>query len=406
MMQPLSSLVIAAQNGDKDSFSALVQRFQGMAYTSAYSMLRDAQLAEDVAQEAFVEAYLHLPTLREPDAFPGWFRRILLRQGDRLIRGKQFHTISLENANSIDVALDDLNPALIIEGYEIQATVQRAITTLPEHERLLVHLFYGAGYALKEVAAFLELPVSTVKKRLFDARKHLRDKLTYTMDAVRDTIQTQQLSHEIAFSMQLRLVIAARTGDIDDALALLKSDPMLVNTKTTNNPASLWCRNLARPHGYTALHEAAKYGHLEFASLLLEYGANVNAQTRMGITPLHEATSLLQDTMVELLLAHGANPNAASDCGLTPLHWAAMNGNTIIVAHLLAYEAMLNVHGQAHRTPLHWAAIKGHARVVQLLLDKGSDTTICDEFGLTPLAWAEKRGHVEVQSLLFCPVQV
>ena len=198
-MQPISSLVIAAQNGDKDSFSALVQRFQGMAYTSAYSMLRDVQLAEDVAQEAFVEAYLHLPTLREPDAFPGWFRRILLRQGDRLIRGKQFQTISLENANGIDVALDDFNPALIVEGYEIQAKVQRAIATLPEHERLLVHLFYGVGYSLKEIASFLELPASTLKKRLFDARKHLRDKLTYTMDAVRETVQAQQLPHEISF---------------------------------------------------------------------------------------------------------------------------------------------------------------------------------------------------------------
>ena len=78
-MQLLSTVVKAAQEGDKDAFAILVQRFQGMGYTFAYGMLGNTQLAEDVVQEALVEVYLHLPSLREPAAFPGWFRRILLR---------------------------------------------------------------------------------------------------------------------------------------------------------------------------------------------------------------------------------------------------------------------------------------------------------------------------------------
>ena len=84
-METLQSLVIAAQNGDLDAFGIIVQRFQGMAYTSAYAMLEDAYLAEDVAQEAFIEAYLNLPKLRESAAFPGWFRRIVFKQGDRVL---------------------------------------------------------------------------------------------------------------------------------------------------------------------------------------------------------------------------------------------------------------------------------------------------------------------------------
>ena len=399
-MQQLSTLVTAAQSGDKDAFGILVQRFQGMAYTSAYSILGNIQLAEDVVQEAFVEAYLHLPSLREPVAFPGWFRSILLRQGDRFTRGKQLSTLPLDGESSIDIAIDELDPAQIVESYEIQITVRRAIATLPEHERVIIHLFYGTGYALKEIAEFLELPISTVKKRLFDARKHLRDKLMYTMDAVRNTVRERHLPYEESFSTQLRLVIAARTGDIDDALVLLRRNPMLVNVRTTINSASLWHKNLVRPYGYTALHEAAKYGHLAFASLLLEYGAHVNACTHTGLTPLHEATSFHQDTMVELLLARGAIPDTASNCGLTPLHWAAMNGNTAIAACLLEYGAMPNVHGQSLRTPLHWAAIKGHIEVVLLLLNRGADATHCDELGRTPLAWARRREHQEVQTLL------
>ncbi|BCL82749.1 hypothetical protein ccbrp13_52140 [Ktedonobacteria bacterium brp13] len=75
-MEALDTLVTAAQAGDLNAFSDIVQRFQGMAYVSAYTMLGDVQMAEDVAQEAFIEAYLHLPALHEPQAFPGWFRRI------------------------------------------------------------------------------------------------------------------------------------------------------------------------------------------------------------------------------------------------------------------------------------------------------------------------------------------
>ena len=67
-----------------------------MAYAVAYTMLGDAHLAEDVAQEAFIEAYICLPKLREPAAFPGWFRRIVHKRGDRLVRGKAPALVSLE----------------------------------------------------------------------------------------------------------------------------------------------------------------------------------------------------------------------------------------------------------------------------------------------------------------------
>jgi DNA-directed RNA polymerase specialized sigma24 family protein len=64
----LHTLILAAQGGDLDAFGAIVKRFQGMAYATAYSMLDDAGLAEDVAQEAFMEAYQNLPKLRENDS--------------------------------------------------------------------------------------------------------------------------------------------------------------------------------------------------------------------------------------------------------------------------------------------------------------------------------------------------
>ncbi len=68
------------------AFGRLVLRFQDMAYGCAYALLGNFHLAEDAAQEAFLTAYRRLGQLRQPGAFPGWFRRIVLSQCSRLTR--------------------------------------------------------------------------------------------------------------------------------------------------------------------------------------------------------------------------------------------------------------------------------------------------------------------------------
>src|SRR6476646_525005 len=115
-MDSLTALVIAAQAGDLDAFGQVVERFQRMAYAVAYTMLGDAHLAEDVVQEAFIEAYICLPKLREPAAFPGWFRRIVLKRGDRLVRGKTPMLLPLESAEQLLSGASD--PAAAAETRE------------------------------------------------------------------------------------------------------------------------------------------------------------------------------------------------------------------------------------------------------------------------------------------------
>ncbi len=83
-MTELQALVRAAQDGDKDAFGQVVRRFQDMAYASAYATVGDACLAQDIAQEAFLDAYLNLSKLRDPAAFPGWLRRIIIGHSNRL----------------------------------------------------------------------------------------------------------------------------------------------------------------------------------------------------------------------------------------------------------------------------------------------------------------------------------
>ena len=82
----LRELVIAAQGGDTGAFAEVVRRFEGMAQRLGMAMLGERSRAEDAAQEAFLDAYISLGSLREPAAFPGWFRRIVLKHCDRQLR--------------------------------------------------------------------------------------------------------------------------------------------------------------------------------------------------------------------------------------------------------------------------------------------------------------------------------
>ena len=78
-MQALTDLIRRAQRGDLNAFDVIIQRFRDMAVAYAYSILGDFHLAEDAAQEAFVQAYQDLKQLRKPQAFPSWFRRIVFK---------------------------------------------------------------------------------------------------------------------------------------------------------------------------------------------------------------------------------------------------------------------------------------------------------------------------------------
>jgi RNA polymerase sigma factor (sigma-70 family) len=178
-MKELSQLVEAAQAGDSEAYAALVQRFQGMAYTIASRYVGDHHLAQDIVQDAIIEAFLHLPQLKEPSAFPGWFRQIVFRQCTRLLRQGTLTYYSLEAA-SADLVAESDTEELVMQA-EREASVRSALASLPRHEQLVAALFYGCGYSYNEVSAFLKIPITTVKKRLHSARQKLRMQLQATL---------------------------------------------------------------------------------------------------------------------------------------------------------------------------------------------------------------------------------
>ena len=183
-MEVLASLVRQAQAGNLDAYGAVVHRFQDMAVGYAYSILGDFHLAEDASQEAFIEAYRTLAQLRDPAAFPGWFRLIVRKHCNRLTRGARLEIIPLETA--VEMPSAEKSPVEIALERELQADVLAAIKALPENQRSVTTLFYMNNYSQKEISEFLEVPVTTVKKRLHDARKRLKEGL---IDMMRDDLR-------------------------------------------------------------------------------------------------------------------------------------------------------------------------------------------------------------------------
>jgi len=181
-----------------EAFGELVTRFQDMAFGCAYAVLNDFYLAEDAAQEAFITAWRKLGQLRQPEAFLGWFKRIVLTECNRLTRGKRLVFVPLEAGLNISAAAVD--PHVVTEQRELMEKVGAAIKELPEHERMVTTLFYINEFSQHEIGDFLELPLTTVAKRLYSARQRLKEKM---IEEFKDNLQEHRPSRNESFADQV-----------------------------------------------------------------------------------------------------------------------------------------------------------------------------------------------------------
>ena len=131
-MHDLEGLVRAAQEGDNFAFDRLVKRFQDAAFGLAYARLGDFELAQDAAQEAFIEAYRGLRGLQKPAAFPAWLRAIVLRQAARAANRRR-PAQPLDSA--AELATPDSGPLERLEQIETRGRLQAALVVLSEPQR-------------------------------------------------------------------------------------------------------------------------------------------------------------------------------------------------------------------------------------------------------------------------------
>ena len=378
-MQDLGDLVLSAQAGNADAFASLVRRYQDFAYALALARVGDPQLAEDIAQEAFLQAHRDLHSLREPRAFGGWLRRLVAKHADRVLRRKHLSTTPLEAA--LETYDDKARPPELVEAHELSEFIRAEINRLPDRERLAVALHYIAGRPQSEIAEFLGVPPSTIKKRLHDARRRLKERL---MNQLGDQLRDWRPSQDERFAQRVRFLVAVRTGDIGEVERQLAIDLSLLEATLSGDDwgrAEMGKPTLPLEFDYTPLLFAAKYGQRDLAEVLLGHGADPNVRLR-GETPLGRAVLMHDEDMVATLLRHGADPNLETLNGITPLHRAAMRGHATIARRLLDGGARADAHDRFGRTPLDWAALNGWRSVAQLF---GAPVTSPSSIGLPEL---------------------
>ena len=168
-------LVTRAQRGERNAFNELVRIHAQGVMNVVYRMCGDAQVAEDAAQETFIQAWQHLAAYRPQTSLRSWLYRIAVNAAtDMLRKEKRILPNALEDLHLQD---PQAGPEALFVQQERTILVQKAIRSLPDASRAVLVLREYEGMSYHEIAATLDIPVGTVMSRLNYARKSLRDKL-------------------------------------------------------------------------------------------------------------------------------------------------------------------------------------------------------------------------------------
>ena len=163
----LEPLVTAARRGDRDAFRSLVEPHLAVALGASTILTGSAADGADAVQEALLSAWRGLDSLREPDAFPAWFRRHVIRAASRTNRTRHRSRV-VELDLSLPAAVDDLDR--VVQG----RTLGRAFDRLDDADRLLLTLHHIWDLPIAESAEILRVPEGTVKSRVHYAMQRLR----------------------------------------------------------------------------------------------------------------------------------------------------------------------------------------------------------------------------------------
>jgi len=168
-------LVTRAQQGDRNAYSELVRLHAGGILNVVYRLCGDAQLAEDAAQETFLQAWLNLNSYRPQSSLRNWLYRIAVNAATDMLRKEK--RLVPDAVEDLQLADTHPGPEMMFVRQERAALVQGAVLSLPEACRAVLVLREYEGLSYQEIAASLDIPVGTVMSRLNYARNLLKEKL-------------------------------------------------------------------------------------------------------------------------------------------------------------------------------------------------------------------------------------
>ena len=178
----IASSLRQAVQGDTTAFAELVAEHQAMVFSIALHYLQDRSLAEDVAQEVFLELYQNLAVIESATHLIYWLRRVAIHRCiDQGRRRSTRPESALEGLPEPAAQNAPADPLLI-------GKLQQVLETLPEKQRMVVILRYQEDLGPAEIAELLRMPVNTVKSTLHRSLDDLRKRLTRKLGEVRYAI--------------------------------------------------------------------------------------------------------------------------------------------------------------------------------------------------------------------------
>jgi RNA polymerase sigma-70 factor (ECF subfamily) len=187
-------LVTRAQQGDRQAFNLLVEKYQRKLARLLSRFIRDPAEVEDVTQEAFIKAYRALPAFRGDSAFYTWLYRIGINTAKNYLMamGRRAPTsteVEAEDAEGFEEGeqLRDINtPESVLLSNEIAETVNSTIEQLPEELRQAIQMREIEGMSYEEIAQAMNCPIGTVRSRIFRAREAIAERLRPLLDTRKD----------------------------------------------------------------------------------------------------------------------------------------------------------------------------------------------------------------------------
>ena len=186
---PDADIAALAKQGREAAFRELVRRYERPVFSLIFRMVRDREIAEDLAQDTFIKVLNNIDRYRPEFKLSSWLFKIANNVAIDHLRKRQLDTVSMEGsphaatateieATSFEIASQQESPLDEMEARELGSSIERAIAGLRPEYRSCIMLRHVEGRSYEEIAAILDLPLGTVKTYIHRARHELRDALT------------------------------------------------------------------------------------------------------------------------------------------------------------------------------------------------------------------------------------
>ena len=202
-MNSEKSLINLVKKGDKKAYEVLVLQYQDRLVFSVYKFLKDYELAQDIAQEAFVKAFKNIEKFRGDSSFYTCIYRIAINTAKNFLstksRRSEVYDDEIMELKLSESAATSENPENILEAEELRSIMMDAIQGLPDDIRSTLSLREFDGLSYEQIAEIVNCPVGTVRSRIFRGREVIDD-------AIKEYREGLQASHaEIKSWLKIKL---------------------------------------------------------------------------------------------------------------------------------------------------------------------------------------------------------